>query len=52
MDPERRPKSLTWQDEPKPATAGEGVRRGSHRLERDIVLVVRREDLRVAVAVE
>ena len=49
---ERRPESLTRGNEPQPAAAGEGARRRSHRLERDIVLALWREDLRVAVALE
>src|SRR6266446_1027923 len=52
MDPERRPKSLTWRHEVEPATAGKGTRRRSHRLERYIILVLWRENLRVAVAGE
>ena len=51
-DSEHGAKSLTRQNEPEPATAGQGISRRSHRLERDILLVLGREDLRVTVAIE
>ncbi len=49
-NPERRPKCPARIDELEPAAARERVRRCGHRLERDVVLVLRRENLRVGVA--
>ena len=51
-DSERRLKPLTRRQEAKPVTAGKGARRRSHRLECDIVFVLWRENLRVAIAGE
>ena len=51
-NPERRPELPTRVHKAQPAAGREGTRRRSHRLKRDVVLALRRKDLRISVARE
>src|SRR5215813_9389616 len=51
-DPEHCLKSLTRGDKSEPVTVGESACRRSHRLQSDIILVLRCEDLGVTVTSE
>src|SRR5262244_2111273 len=51
-DPERRAELPARLHDAQPVTTHQGVRGRRHGLERDLVLALRREDLRVGVAAE